>query len=87
MKKDSSISRPDIQKFIGALRDNHANKGVFITTAKFSTGAMESAKNNGVILMDGQELAKLMVEYGLGVSVSKTYNIKKIDTDFFEDEE
>ena len=86
--KDSTVSRPEVQKFVGALAGQGATKGLFITTAKFSNGAREYSQKQHttkIVLIDGMELAKLMVEYNLGVSVERTYEIKKIDSDFFEE--
>lgn len=86
--KDSTVSRPEVQKFIGALAGQGANKGLFITTAKFSDGAKEYSQKQHIakiVLIDGMELAKLMIEYNLGVSVENIYEIKKIDSDFFEE--
>ena len=60
-------------------------KGLFITTAKFSKGAKEYADAQHIILVDGQKLTSLMIEYGLGVSVQKVYQIKRIDSDYFSD--
>lgn len=85
--KESSISRPEIQKFVGALGGKGASKGLFITTAKFSDGARRYSQEQHiakVVLIDGRELAKLMIEYNIGVSVESTYEIKRIDSDFFE---
>ena len=83
---DATISRPEIQKFSGALQDEGASKGLFITTAKFSSGARDSANKQHIVLVDGQMLTKLMIEYGLGVSTVQTYEIKTLDTDFFRDD-
>lgn len=86
--KDSTVSRPKIQKFVGALAGQGATKGLFITTAKFSDGAREYSQKQHttkIVLIDGMELAKLMIEYNLGVSVENVYEIKKIDSDFFEE--
>ena len=86
--KDSTVSRPEIQKFVGALAGQGATKGLFITTARFSDGAREYSQKQHttkIVLIDGMELAKLMIEYNLGVSVEKVYEIKKIDSDFFEE--
>lgn len=83
---EKSISRPEIQKFSGALRDEGASKGLFITTASFSSGAIESAEKQHIVLVDGKRLTSLMIEYGLGVSTISTYEIKSIDTDFFNDD-
>lgn len=83
---DTTISRPEIQKFSGALQELGANKGLFITTARFSSGAIESAKRQHIVLVDGQTLAKLMIEYDLGVSTTVSYHLKSLDTDFFNDD-
>ena len=83
---DKSIGRPEIQKFSGALRDEGATKGLFITTAKFSDGARTSAEKQHIVLVDGPRLTKLMIEYNLGVSLVSTYEIKSIDTDFFNED-
>ena len=86
--KDSTVSRLEIQKFVGALAGQGATKGLFITTAKFSDGAREYSQKQHttkIVLIDGMELAKLMIEYNLGVSVENIYEIKKIDSDFFEE--
>lgn len=79
---DTTVSRPEIQKFSGALRDEGASRGLFITTAHFSKGVEESAKRQHIVLVDGD---KLMIEYDIGVSVSQTYSVKKLDSDFFID--
>lgn len=85
--KETSISRPEIQKFVGALGGKGASKGLFITTAKFSEGARKYSQEQHiakVVLIDGRELARLMIEYNIGVSVENTYQLKRIDGDFFE---
>lgn len=83
---DTSVGRPEIQKFSGALRDEGASKGLFITTAKFSDGAKASAAKQHIVLVDGERLTKLMIEYNLGVSPIETYEIKSIDSDFFSED-
>lgn len=86
---DASVGRPDLQKFSGALAGKNATKGVFITTSKFADTAKEYVKtlyNQKIILIDGKKLCELMIEYNLGVATNKTIEIKKIDTDFFEEE-
>ena len=86
--KDSTVSRPEIQKFVGALAGQGASKGLFITTAKFSDGAIEYSQKQHtakIVLIDGMELAKLMIEYNIGVSVENICEIKKIDSDFFDE--
>lgn len=88
-KKDSKIGRPEIQKFVGALDGQRAKKGIFITTAFFSQEAINYANNTSnatVILIDGQKLTDLMIEYEDGVTVKDTIKICKIDTDFFVEE-
>lgn len=79
------VSRPEVQKFVGAVHGKNANRGVFITTSCFSNEAKEYAKNinSNIILIDGKQLAKLMIEYNVGVQVKDTIQIKKIDEDFF----
>jgi restriction system protein len=84
---NQSVSRPEVQKFVGALAGQGASKGLFITTAKFSQQAIDYAKKQHttkVVLVDGNTLAKLMIEYDIGVSVVSTYQVKKIDSDFFD---
>ena len=80
---DRTVDRPSIDTFIGALTRNHANKGLFITTASFSSGAREAAKAANIVLVDGRLLTKLMIKYNLGVSVEHVYEVKRIDSDFF----
>lgn len=82
---NTSIARPEIQKFAGALQEQKAQKGLFISTATFSPGAKKSADAAGIVLVDGKQLTKLMIKFNLGVSVEHTYEVKKIDTDFFTD--
>lgn len=60
-------------------------KGLFITTAKYTQGAKDFANAQHIILVDGQRLTELMIEYGLGVSIQKTYCIKRIDSDYFSE--
>lgn len=82
-----TISRPELQKFVGALSGQGSSKGVFITTASFTDGAKEYATNQHsckVVLIDGKSLASLMIEYNIGVSIENTYYIKRIDTDYFD---
>ena len=85
--KDGGIGRPEIQKFVGALHGQRAKKGVFITTSHFSKNAYEYVKtiDPKVILIDGETLAYLMIEYGLGTSTVESYQIKKLDLDYFEE--
>lgn len=84
----NTVHRPEIDKFIGALTRKRARKGVFITTSDFSTGAKDAALGLDikVVLIDGIELARLMVEHNLGVSVKQLYEVKQIDSDYFSEE-
>jgi len=87
-KRDNSIGREDVQKFVGALAVAQSNKGVFITTSSYSKGAIEYAENlNGstnVVLIDGSKLAEYIYDYGLGMQTEKTVIIKRMDGDFWE---
>ena len=85
---EGSVGRPEIQKFIGALAGQGAKKGVFITTSKYTPDAREYQPKNDtkIVLIDGEQLAELMIDFNLAVSVSTTFEIKKIDNDYFGDE-
>ncbi len=80
-----TISRPYIQTFVGALQEQKAQKGLYITTGIFTAGAKKSAEAAGIVLVDGKQLTKLMIKFNLGVSVEHVYEVKKLDTDFFTD--
>lgn len=85
-KKDNNVGRPDIQKFLGALAGQGGTKGLFITTSDFSAGAREFVQKQlqqKIILINGQQLMQLMIKNGIGVSVKETYQVKRIDMDFF----
>jgi restriction system protein len=85
-----TVSREDVQKFVGALHGQKANKGIFITTSTFAKTAIDYANTiqNKVVLIDGEKLAELMFETGLGLSTVTAYEVKKLDVDYFlEDEE
>jgi restriction system protein len=83
------VGRPEIQKFVGALQGQRAKKGVFITTSSYTTDAIEYASriDTKVVLIDGQLLANLMIDFDVGVSVSASYIVKRIDSDYFEEGE
>ncbi|WP_210463780.1 restriction endonuclease [Rufibacter roseolus] len=85
---NNPVGRPDIQSFVGALAGQGAKKGVFITTSRFSADAIAYTPRNEtkIVLIDGQQLAQYMIDYNLGVSVAKSYEVKKVDLDFFEEE-
>lgn len=86
----NSIGRDVVQSFSGALDGKRARKGVFITTSYFTENARQYAKQLGeakkIILIDGKELAKLMIDHNVGVDVSQTFVVKSIDYDYFKDE-
>jgi restriction system protein len=85
---DRSVGRPDIQQFAGALQGRRARKGVYITTSTFSSEARGFATNldSKIILIDGRTLANLMIDHNVGVALERTYEIKRVDTDFFAEE-
>ena len=82
------VGRPEIQGFVGSLVGLGATKGVFVTTSSFSVPAIEFARGlqQRVILIDGVRLTELMVEFGVGVRVARTVEVKRLDEDFFTDE-
>lgn len=82
---ENNVDRPEIQKFAGALQGKRARKGIFITTSKFSPGAIEFARSvdSKIILISGDQLCEMMWENGVGVNTQSTYEVKKIDSDFF----
>lgn len=84
---DKQVSRDEIQKFVGAIQGK-GQKGVFITTSIFSKPAIEFSNitPSNIVLIDGENLTKLMIDHGIGVSETKTYKIKKIDSDYFIEE-
>jgi restriction system protein len=83
---DRKVGRPDIQAFVGALTGAQANRGVFITTSSFTPDARAYADRVGMrlVLIDGRELSRLMVDRNVGVSIEETYHLKRIDEDFFD---
>ena len=83
---ESSVPRNEIQKFSGALDGQNANSGAFITTSDFAASAKDYAKGlrgKHIVLINGKELAKLMIEYGVGLSSKRVIDVKKIDYDYF----
>lgn len=84
----SSVGRPEIQKFVGALQGQRARKGVFITSSAFTPEAIDYANRieSKVVLIDGQQLADLMIDHDLGVATVASYAVKRIDSDYFEQE-
>lgn len=85
---ENQVSRPEIQKFAGALQGKRAKKGIFITTSTFSKEAMDYAANidTKLILLDGEEIAELMIDYNVGVTSVAAYDVKRLDTDYFVEE-
>ena len=83
---ENVIGRPEVQKFAGALQGQRARKGIFITTSKFTKDAIDYVSNidNKIILIDGEKLSQLMIEHNVGVSTVASYDIKKIDSDYFD---
>ena len=83
------VERPEVQKFVGALAGKGATKGIFITTSSFSRGAREFKPQNNIkiVLIDGNQLCEYMIDYNIGVFTANTFEVKRIDIDFFESEE
>ena len=85
---EQTVGRPEIQKFAGALQGFRAKKGIFITTSDFSNEAKHYADkiDSKIVLLDGEQVAELMIDYGLGVSGVASYEVKRVDSDFFSEE-
>ena len=85
---ERTVDRPEVQKFAGALQGEKATKGLFITTASFSSGARlyaENLRGSTIVLIDGKQMMHLMIKYNLGVSTIHIYEVKRVDSDFFND--
>jgi restriction system protein len=84
---DGTVGRPEIQRFVGALHGKRAKKGVFITTGVFSADAAAYVDHIDpkVVLIDGRRLAELMIDFDVGVHTAATYNVKRIDSDYFDE--
>ena len=80
------VSSPDIRNFIGSLQIKSADRGVFITTSTFTSDAKEAATKGGkqIVLIDGQKLANLMIDHGVGVQTRQVYVLRQLDSDFFD---
>ena len=87
-KWENTVSRPEIQKFAGALQGKRAKKGIFITTSDFSRSCEEyvAAIDSKIILIDGQRLAQLMIDFNVGVTTEAIYDLKRVDADYFAEE-
>ncbi len=87
-QRDNKIGREDLNKFVGALAVAQSNKGVFITTSSFNKNAIEYANklnnNTTLVLIDGEQLAKYVYEYSLGMQTEQIIEIKKLDSDFWD---
>jgi restriction system protein len=83
----SPVHEPQVREFAGSLDPHRARKGVFITTSTFSTGARSYVDRieKRIVLIDGAQLAELMIDHGVGVTDVQTYIVKRIDTDYFEE--
>lgn len=84
---EGTVGRPEIQKFAGALQGQRARKGVFITTSSFTKDALEFAEkiDSKLILIDGEQLSQLMIDYEIGVTSIVSYHLKRIDSDYFSE--
>lgn len=82
------VGRPELHKFVGALAGQGAKKGIFITTSSFTKEALSYIPRNEtkIVLIDGQQLAQLMIDYNLGVAPQRIYEIKRLDSDYFEED-
>ncbi|WAS06106.1 restriction endonuclease [Gloeomargaritales cyanobacterium VI4D9] len=84
---DTPVGRPDIMQFVGALQGQKANKGIFITTSRFTDEARSYVSQIGskIVLIDGEQLTNLMIENDVGVSTVSLYPVKRIDNDYFDE--
>ena len=85
--ENGTVGSREIRDFVGALTGRRARKGVFITTSTFTKDALEfAARVNEIVLIDGEQMAELMFEHGLGVTTERVFELKRIDSDFFDEE-
>jgi len=86
-KWDGTVGRPEIQRFVGALHGKRAKKGVFLTTGSFTAeaGTYVDHIDPKIVLIDGRRLAELMIDFDVGVHTAATYNVKRVDSDYFDD--
>lgn len=84
---EGTVGRPEIQKFVGALHGQRAKKGVFITTGTYSSEASSYVRtiDPRIVLIDGAQLAQFMIDYNVGVTLDRSYEVKKIDSDYFDE--
>lgn len=86
--RDTRVGRPEVQAFAGSMEGNRAKKGVLITTSKFSRDALEYVNRieRRIVLIDGQRLSELMIDFGIGVATTRQYALKRIDSDYFDED-
>jgi restriction system protein len=84
-RESATVTRPDLQQFAGALQGQGAHKGIYITTSRFTQEAKDYAQRLGskIVLIDGEQLAELMIDHDVGVTTVSTYVLKRIDSDYF----
>ena len=85
---ENNVNEPPVRDFVGALQGRRARKGIFITTSEFTNRARAyisaiDSRDSKVVLIDGNQLAQLMIDHDVGVSIEKIYEIKRIDSDYF----
>ena len=87
-KTGNVVGRPEIHKFVGALAGQGAKKGIFITTSSFTKEALDYTPKNEtkIVLIDGERLAQHMIDFNIGCTIQQTYELKKIDSDYFYEE-
>lgn len=85
---DNTVGRPEIQKFAGALQGQRARKGIFITTSDFSQEAHDYASriDSKIVLIDGEELAQMLIDHNVGVAPVANYEVKRVDSDYFTEQ-
>ena len=85
---DTTVGRPELQKFVGALQGQRADRGILIITSKFSKEALDyvSKIDRKVVLIDGEQLAQLMINNDIGVPTVTNYEIKKLDSDYYTED-
>jgi len=87
---DGTVGRPVVQGFVGSMDYIRARKGVIITTSQFTRDALdfvERIEGKKVVLIDGDRLAEFMIDYGVGVTTTKVYELREVSNDFFEEDE
>jgi len=88
LQYQGKVKETDVRNFLGALAQKATQNGVFITTGSFSDEArkaIEIANNMNIVQIDGEEMAKLMIQYKVGVEIRKTYNTYSIDSEYFDE--